>query len=115
MTRFSFGLTPDEVIRSAAREQCPGGYPMLLRGQEEWAALSEAWNQGIDSYLEAITERSSADSSTGAVVVHPDELHALLRRLRDDDYRREWSSTIVEDAGLALRSAILTTLGIEEV
>ena len=49
---------------------------------------------------EAITERSVLDN--GHCLVHPDELHVLLRRLIDTD-------------GEDLRSCILYTLGIEEV
>lgn len=105
MQRFSYGTTPDTVILAAAREQCPDGYPMLLRGKDEWRALAAAWNQGIDSHLEALTERSSADASTGNVNVHPDELHVLLRRLLHDDG---------EEATM-LRVDILSTLDIEEV
>ncbi len=94
----------DQRIREAAREQCPEGYPMTLRDQTEWAALAAAWNQGIDAHLEAITERSQADATTGRVLVHPDELHVLLRRLEaagDEDSE-------------SLRTDILSTLGIED-
>jgi len=105
MQRFTYGTTPDDVIRAAAREQCPDGYPMLLRSPNDWTALAAAWNQGIDSHLEALTERSSADATTGKVTVHPDELHVLLRRLLHDDG---------EEATM-LRVDILSTLDIEEV
>jgi hypothetical protein len=105
MQHFSYGTTPDEIIRAAAREQCPDGYPMTIRCRDEWAVIAAAWNQGIDSHLEALTERSSANASTGSVNVHPDELHVLLRRLLHDDG---------EEATM-LRSDILSTLDIEEV
>jgi hypothetical protein len=94
----------DTVIRAAVSEQCPAGYPMLLRGKAEWTALAAAWNQGIDAHLEALTTRSSADHTTGHVLVHPDELHVLLRRLYEDGSDEAWS----------LRSDILSTLEIED-
>ncbi len=105
MKTYSFGETPDDVIRAAVREQCPHGYPMTLRAQDEWNALAAAWNQGIDGHLEALTERSSADATTGKVLVHPDELHVLLRRFAEDGG---------EEATM-LRVDILSTLEIEEV
>ena len=101
---FSMGHAPTALITRLCREQCPNGYPMTLRSQSEWAVLSNAWNQGIDSHLEALTERSSADECTGEVNVHPDELHVLLRRLYEDGSDEAWS----------LRSDILSTLGITE-
>lgn len=106
MNRYSFGECPPDVITAACRAQCPDGYPMVIRSKAEWRALSEAWNQGIDSHLEAMTERSSADHTTGKVLVHPDELHVLLRRLYEsDDTEEAWG----------LRSCILSTLDIEEI
>ena len=78
----------------------PDGYPMKIVDPEEWAAIAQAVNQGIDGHLEAIIERSTFDN--GHCLVHPDELHVLLRRL-------------VDTAGEDLRSCILYTLGIEEV
>jgi hypothetical protein len=102
---YSFGDCPDDVIRKACAAQCPNGYPMTIRSQDEWAAIAAAWNQGIDSHLEALTTRSTANASTGEVNVHPDELHVLLRRLYEDGGDEAWS----------LRSDILSTLDIEEV
>jgi len=101
---FSMGGAPAALITKLCREQCPDGYPMVLKSQGEWRVLSDAWNQGIDAHLEALTERSSADSSSGAVNVHPDELHVLLRRLFESG----------DDAAWSLRSDILSTLGITE-
>lgn len=102
---FTLGTTPAALITRLCREQCPDGYPMTLRSQAEWSAISAAWNQGIDSHLEAITTRSTADASTGKVNVHPEELHVLLRRLFEDGSEEAWS----------LRSDILSTLGVEEI
>lgn len=78
---------------------------MIIKCRSEWKALSDAWNQGIDAYLEAMTERSSADNTTGRVLVHPEELCTLLRRLYEDGTDDAWG----------LRSSILETLGIEEI
>ena len=105
MLTFTFGETPPAIITVQCREQCPHGFPMLLRSQSEWKALSDAWNQGIDSHLEALTERSKADPSTGDVLVHPDEMCTLLRRLFEAGDDESWS----------LRTDILSTLDIEEV
>jgi hypothetical protein len=102
---YSYGATPAEVIRRECAEQCPEGYRMTLRSKVEWYVLAQAWNEGIDSYLEALTERSSADADTGKVCVHPAELQTLCRRLFEQGSDEAWS----------LRSCILETLGIEEV
>lgn len=101
---YNYGECPDEVITQACKEQCPDGFPMTIRSKDEWRALAEAWNQGIDSHLEGMA-RSTADNTTGNVVVHPDELCTLLRRLNNSD--NEESSD--------LRSSILQSLGIEEI
>lgn len=101
---FSFGHCPSELIKLAAMAQCPNGYPMTLRAKSEWKALSDAWNQGIDSHLEAMTVRSTADSRSGSVNVHPEELATLLRRFYESGDDEAWS----------LRSSILSSLGIEE-
>ncbi len=105
MQTFSFGAVPSEVITAACQDQCPAGYPMTIRSKSEWADIAECWNQGIDSHLEAITSRSSANSSTGSIVVHPEELHVLLRRLVELG---------TEDAD-SVYSVILSTLDIEVI
>jgi len=118
MQTFSYGSTPDAVIKKSALEQCPDGYPMHLKSHQEWAALAAAWNQGIDSHLEALTERSSADDSTGVVLVHPAELHVLLRRLNELDGATlfpDWDYERESNPAENLRQSILCTLGIEEV
>lgn len=115
MQRFSYGMTPDSVIRDAAREQCPDGYPMTIRSGDEWTAIAAAWNQGIDSHLEALTTRSSANSDGGKVNVHPDELHVLLRRLLEASEREPYDPDASESPPAAsLRLGILSTLDIEE-
>jgi hypothetical protein len=105
MQRYSFGTTPAKVITAACLAQCPDGYPMTLRSDNEWQALSDAWNQGIDSHLEALTERSNADETSGNVLVHPEELHVLLRRFAES----------FSDEAISLRVDILSTLDIEEI
>lgn len=103
--RFSAGMVPDELVKLAALTVCPDDFPMTIRSKSEWKALAKAWNQGIDAHLEALTERSSADSSSGRVNVHPEELHTLLRRLWDDGSDEAWG----------LRGSIVYHLGIEEI
>ena len=105
MQTYSDGMTPDSVIQTACNEQCPNGYHMKIVDQLEWQSIAGAVNAGIDSHLEAITERSNFDSKTGNCLVHPDELHVLLRRLNQDG---EYEATL-------LRRDILTTLEIEEI
>ena len=102
---YSFGTTPKEIITESCKAQCEKGYPMLIRSKDEWKVIAHAVNQGIDSHLEAITERSTFDSTTGKCLVHPEELHVLLRRLAEHG---------VED-GDSLRIDILSTLDIEEI
>jgi hypothetical protein len=104
MPSFPFGNTPAAIIRKTVAAQCPDGYPMTIRSQSDWTIIAEAWNQGIDSHLEALTTRSSADASTGQVNIHPDELHVFLRRLLESESDEAW----------ALRSDILSTLDIHE-
>lgn len=108
---FTIGHTPSELITELCKEQCPNGYPMTLKSKSEWLVLATAWNQGIDSHLEAMTERSSADHRTGKVLVHPEELHVLLRRL----YEGDGLSKNALEAAWMLRKDILQTLGIEEI
>jgi len=117
MQTFTYGTTPDEVVKAAALELCPDGFPMQLKSQDDWTALSTAWNQGIDSHLEGMA-RSVADAKSGHVWVHPEELHTLCRRLNEldgsalwPDWDYEWENDPADD----LRQSILTCLDIEEV
>ena len=111
---FTLGTTPAALITELCTEQCPDGYPMVIKSQREWRILSLAWNQGIDSHLEALTGRSSADASSGAVNVHPSELHVLLRRLFEADMSQGFGMADIDEAW-SLRTDILSTLGVEEV
>jgi hypothetical protein len=100
---YSFGTCPDEIIKTACNKQCPNGYSMKIVDPEEWTLIANAVNKGIDSHLEAITNRSTFNN--GTCLVHPDELHVLLRRFIDWD----------NEKALDLRTCILSTLDIEEV
>ena len=101
---FTFGTTPEDVIKEKVNKQTPSGYPMHIKSQEEWAAIAKAVNQGIDSHLEGFT-RSKFDNKTGKCLVHPEEMTTFLRRLYENDDEESWG----------LRSSILETLGIEEI
>ena len=104
MGTYSFGECPEDVIRKAVTQQCPGGYRMEIKSQDEWKVISDAVNIGIDGHLEGFT-KSSFDDRTGKCNIHPEELHILLRRLFESESNEAWS----------LRSDILSTLGIEEI
>ena len=101
---FTFGTTPEEVIKERVQKQTPSGYPMQIKSKEEWSTIANAVNQGIDSHLEGFT-RSKFDSKTGAINIHPEEMTVLLRRLFEDGSDSAWG----------LRSDILSTLNIEEI
>lgn len=101
---FSYGMTPPEIINERVHQQCPDGYPMTIRSQDEWSVIAAAVNQGIDSHLEGFT-RSKFDSKTGQCLIHPDEMKTFLRRLDEDG----------SDEATSLRVSILDTLGIEEI
>lgn len=94
-----------EAIKQSALEQCPDGYPIDVKGDAYmYTAIAEAWNQGIDAYLEAITERSTA-TPDGRFNIHPEELHVLVRRLMESG----------SEEAESLASGICSTLDIELV
>ena len=101
---FTFGTTPEEIIKEQATRQTPSGYPMTIRSQNEWAAIAKAVNKGIDAHFEGFT-RSKFDHTTGECLIHPEEMTTFLRRLYENGDEESWG----------LRSAILETLGIEEI
>jgi len=101
---FNYGQTPDEVVKNKAMAQTPRGYPMHIKSQSEWAVIAKAVNKGIDAHLEGFT-KSTFDPKTGRCIVHPQELHILVRRLGEED----------DEESQSLRSAILETLDIEEI
>lgn len=114
---FSYGMTPDETVKLRVNEQCPKGYPMTIKSPVEWRTIVWAIDQGIDSHLEAITTRSKFDHTTGQCTVHPDELHVLLRRLYafGDSAAQIARNPRQADEAWDLRTAILSTLNIEEL
>jgi hypothetical protein len=101
-----------ELKKLISAEQGDEPYPMSLTGGD-YVPVASAWNQGIDSHLEAITERSSLvvtdkDSPFGPRAnfsIHPEELPVLVRRLFGSG---------AEDA-YSLASGILSTLNIEVI
>jgi len=101
---FSYGTTPEEIIKARVARQTPNGYPMTIKSQEEWTAIANAVNQGIDSHLEGFT-RSKFDPKTGECLIHPEEMTTFLRRLAESN----------NEEAMSLRSSILETLGIEEI
>jgi hypothetical protein len=88
-------------------------YLMQLTSQD-YAVFAQAWNMGIDSHLEALTERSSVEQRghKAHISVHPEELPVLVRRLFQLSYDEDHE----EEDGPALRLAmdILHSLDIEE-
>jgi len=104
MLSFSFGSTPEDVVKERVNLEAPSGYSMKIKNQDEWKIIAKAVNQGIDSHLGGFT-RSKFDSKTGNCLIHPEEMFTFLRRLYEDGSENAWS----------LRSGILSTLGIEEI
>jgi hypothetical protein len=104
MLSFSFGTTPEDVIKKRVNIETPKGYSMQIKNQDEWKTISDVVNQGIDSHLEGFT-RSKFDHNTGKCIIHPEEMTTFLRRLYEAGDDSSWS----------LRGDILATLGIEEI
>ena len=101
---FTFGTTPEEVIKEKVNKETPSGYSMHIKSRREWASIAKAVNKGIDAHLEGFT-RSTFDSNTGKCLIHPEEMMIFLRRLYENEDEESWG----------LRTSILETLGIEEV
>jgi hypothetical protein len=115
MVMYTYGTTPDRVIRKALEHECPNGYKMELVGEDR-EVVTRLVNQGIDSRLEAITkstfsvgERRLADGRVTqrylGSTVHNDDMMVLLRRMSEDD----------SETASSLRMSILFTLNIEEI
>lgn len=74
-------------LKVAIREAQSEHFTMSFPAGEDLDMLTEIWNQGIDSRLEALTERSSAKLQSTrfgtrmAFAIHPEELPTLIRRL----------------------------------
>ncbi len=102
----------DRKVFEAAHKQCPKGFPMTIRSPKEWQAIAHCVNQGIDSHLEAITERSKFDHTTGECLVHPDELHVLVRRLSEcgEQLFPDWDHEVVNDPATDLGNCIVQVL-----
>lgn len=105
MKRYTYGTTPEKVIR----KNLPDSYNMQLVGDEAGLA-QEICNQGIDSHLEAVLleGRDSHSWSPGKRLhlnVSKDGMICFLRRLLESDH----------DEAVSLRSGILATIDIEEV
>ena len=100
-----------ELKRRIAAEQTD--HYRIECGSEDYKVLAEAWNMGIDSHLEALTERSSLSSPFSKAVfhIHPEELPVLVRRLfkiaEGEDHEDE------DGPALGLATGILYTLNIE--
>lgn len=93
-----------KAIKQATNDDCPEGYKIQAKGQD-YEIIAKAWNQGIDSHLEAMTERSEVNGPN--FTIHPDELHTLVRRLME-----MWEEQENEDA-YQLAFCICETLKIE--
>ena len=127
---YSFGNTPDSVIREAMDDEGLTHFTMSLVG-DDIEAVTKAVNIGIDSHLTACFCKERGDSfghgersitatsdterwkagdklvlaETLEGRVSAESLTVLLRRLHEEGSEAAWS----------LRTDILSTLGIEEV
>jgi hypothetical protein len=102
---FSAGTTPQSVILDAFGA---GPFNMRLKGDDA-RAMVDVVNQGIDSYLEGITDSSFSGG--------PKDLECTVSR-KDIlvVFRRLWEmGDQGDDAAWQLRSIILEELGIEEI
>lgn len=99
-------------IRSACWTQCPNGYSMTIKSPAEWQFIASAVNMGIDAHLEAVSSRSSFDAATGKCVVHPDELHTLLRRLYELAQNTDQDDIV---SGSDLAESILVSLDLDDI
>jgi hypothetical protein len=115
---FSFGLTPENIIR----ECLPDLYPMELVG-DDWKIFETLQNLGIDSHLEAMACEGRDQIELKDYPIGPYHNHKLgcnlskegmicfLRRLIEHDFEDE----SLTDNAYSLRSCILETIGIEEI
>ncbi len=108
MLTYSCDTTPESIINEALERECPDGYTIEVhQGSDVCTALTTAVNQGIDSHLEAVTGLVEFAGRHGKRRFRFDSASMLvmLRRLSESSM----------DASASLRSAILTTLNIEEI
>ena len=105
------GPTPWEEIKEAFEDLLPHAmYSMELKTPGDVAAVQWAWNQGIDSRLEGITRPCKAqwldkERSQLRLTFDISGLLVFIRRLYEAG----------DAESLDLRSAVLQSLGIEEV
>jgi hypothetical protein len=115
---MTHGVMPKpEIWTAAIAAECPDGYRMHIKSQDEWTAIAAAVNVGIDAHLEGFT-RSTFDASTGMCLVHPEELHILVRRLTEvntEELFPDWNYERENDPATDLASCIMETLGFEWV
>lgn len=85
-----------EIKRLSSQD--PDGFDMEIVDPDEYEAIAQAWNMGIDSHLEAISTRSTCSQSNGRayINIHPDELHVLVRRLMNN-VATEAAETLARD------------------
>ena len=77
-----------EDMKAALKKAQPDIYSMsFLRPSEDYELIAAVFSEGIDSHLEAITERTTVTDDRGSLfpraqfMVHPDELPVIIRRL----------------------------------
>lgn len=101
LCRITYGAVLDAI---EATDSSP--FTMDIRDPDEWSAMAEAVNVGIDSHLEAINLYNSVFDN-GHCRVMPADLCILLRRLSDatDNF---W------EAAERLQSDILMVLGFDD-
>lgn len=116
VTNCNLVSIPYETILHAIKETNSDPFDMVIRSQDEWQVIAHCVNQGIDSYLEGITN-SKFDSSTGECYVSSHDLCILLRRLGEIDFEEdteEKQDCDLWDTAMSLQSAILSVLGIDD-
>ncbi len=115
MTSYNWGETPLAVIAAAL----PDRYPMELAGRPDIEMVTRLVNQGIDSHLEAVTfAEPPAPTPQGKLRLVFDRpgMLVFMRRLREEMDREPYEPDASEDPpAMGLRSAILSTLDIEEI
>lgn len=91
-------------------------FRMTIRCPNEWAAIVQCVNQGIDAHLEAINHAEDVFDNSGRCSVTPHSLCVLLRRLGDTEFKETGQETVeaIWDAAMSLQSGILAVLGINE-
>jgi hypothetical protein len=82
--RISFDAMWTEKLGEAIKERSTDPYPIEMHPGNDYKALAEAINQGIDSHLEAVACKQSPGShGRSRIVIEPQTLHVLVRRLME--------------------------------